>query len=454
MPYELPAEINPPQVDVCVPVPNDRQHIRAFLAQLEELGKYWAWDKDPTKSLAKQAAAVWASIHLVVAHRFDEADFGCGDDGCDGDDVGEILDGIQVIKNQITTLDGRVREMKAEVRRLLYTGTPTSVNPQAPGTTFDSTQPVASDQEADWRAAALCQGVRKFVYDTLYQYYLATLALYGGAAASAAALAFLFGGPLAGMIAGGTAAAIAGVLTAAVVAAVEDQETIDEVVCDLVKAMRGRAISQANFAAAVDSLDAGTGNRAVIVGALKQFRNQIENYLFMIDALGAGYTAAQAGAENDCCEDEITCEGWIDFQSDGIAFGSLWAGSLTAGQGVHFTYHNDPANVRSMNWRYGWEDPCSFDNSDFRVKLAQAVNNQVTVQVTVRRADTGAWVALGGPFTQNASPEWSITRETTTLVSEITGIGVQANVAEAVSPTASVIRGMWWGPDTTGTPPF
>lgn len=73
MPYELPAVIDPPdRIEICVPVPNDRQHIRAFLGQLEQLARYWSWDKDPTKTKARDAAAVWAAIHDEVAHKIDD----------------------------------------------------------------------------------------------------------------------------------------------------------------------------------------------------------------------------------------------------------------------------------------------------------------------------------------------------------------------------------------------
>lgn len=75
MPYELPENINADPIYICLPVPNDRNHVRAFLGQLSELGRYWSWAKDPTAVKARDAAAVWADIHDIAAHMIDDQEY-------------------------------------------------------------------------------------------------------------------------------------------------------------------------------------------------------------------------------------------------------------------------------------------------------------------------------------------------------------------------------------------
>src|SRR6185503_14895828 len=67
---------------VCVPVPKDQGHIRAFLGQLTELSKWLTWEKDGTDKAA-QAARRWMEITECVAKEIDEImskNCGCGCD--------------------------------------------------------------------------------------------------------------------------------------------------------------------------------------------------------------------------------------------------------------------------------------------------------------------------------------------------------------------------------------
>ena len=66
--YLFPAVIDPPQISVCVPVPDDVNHRRAFLAALNELARphSWQWDGGVNPS---GPALVWADIFDVVSAR-------------------------------------------------------------------------------------------------------------------------------------------------------------------------------------------------------------------------------------------------------------------------------------------------------------------------------------------------------------------------------------------------
>lgn len=79
--YLLPEIINPDDnICVCVPVPNDPGHIRAFLGQIHYLTQWLTWEKETTKS-GKLAAARWRDIYECVVAEVEHAmasNCGCG----------------------------------------------------------------------------------------------------------------------------------------------------------------------------------------------------------------------------------------------------------------------------------------------------------------------------------------------------------------------------------------
>jgi len=78
--YLLPEVIDPEEnICICVPIPKDWGHIRAFLGQLTELSKWQAWEKDGTTN-ASLAARRWFDIATCVAEEIDcaMAENGCG----------------------------------------------------------------------------------------------------------------------------------------------------------------------------------------------------------------------------------------------------------------------------------------------------------------------------------------------------------------------------------------
>lgn len=70
--YLLPETINPAgRVYICVPVPDDPNHIRAFLGQLDMLSHWNAWDRDTLKK-GTLAAQVWRDIVTQVRQNIDD----------------------------------------------------------------------------------------------------------------------------------------------------------------------------------------------------------------------------------------------------------------------------------------------------------------------------------------------------------------------------------------------
>lgn len=77
--YLIPENINPDEnICICVPVPKDWGHIRAFLGQLTELSKWITWEKTGGTEAA-QAARRWFEITECVQEAIDCAmSDGCG----------------------------------------------------------------------------------------------------------------------------------------------------------------------------------------------------------------------------------------------------------------------------------------------------------------------------------------------------------------------------------------
>lgn len=435
MPYQLPEVIDPEErIEICVPVPNDKNHIRAFLGQLEQLARYWSWDKDATKTLARDAAAVWAEIHLEVAHKIDDMEY-CGDES--GEDM--------------TAIEDMLRDIKSEMRLLSYDGTPASVNPNAPAVRFDDpTGSSGGTDEYGYRLTALCLAVRRFVYETL-KTVIERGALAAGVATPGVVL-LLTGGPI-GFVIGVIAAMTAAYLLAELVTAAENQEALDEVVCDLYRALRGRPTTAAQFEAAINSLADGTGDRAVIVFVLKQFSDEIQNYQMLLDGLGHGYTAAKAGAENDCCDEEPTCSGYIDFQNDGVPFGWIQGTVYIPGTGLQLTEIN--GSNRQAWWLHTWETPCVIGQGPnrFRFKRHSAQNNDIW-QVWVKRAIDGQWVGNTGASISDGDGWINAIPMNLNLPDGIIGIALQVYCPVAQPSNLTTARGLWWGSDVSGTPPF
>jgi hypothetical protein len=75
--WRLPAVIDPPtRIGVCVPVPDEPEHRRAFLGALLELARWWNWQRDPARR-GREAARVWFEIWRQVQEALDERE-GCG----------------------------------------------------------------------------------------------------------------------------------------------------------------------------------------------------------------------------------------------------------------------------------------------------------------------------------------------------------------------------------------
>lgn len=376
MPYALPEVIDPPQIEVCVPVPDDVNHKRAFLAQLNELQFYWNWDKDPTERAAADAAAVWRQIYFTVFDRL-MAGEGCGGEEVPDERTTAILQALADIKNEMRT-------------KLIYDGTPGSINPSAPGLLFDQGSAGESFTERLYRAAALCLAVRQYIYNTMHQAH-AAYAAGAGVVGVPATIAFLFGGPL-GMVAGGIVLTIAAIVYNDVLEAASDTAMLDQLVCDLYKALKGLPVSEANFQAALDGLDDGTGTRATAANFMKSFRNRQENYVYLLDLLGAGYDAALAGAEDECCPPECGFDVDLRINAGGAFVGY---GTLVLGAGLKATSLTGGSNQYEARIEFFFEEPCYATHANMRWRITES-DGSFNAYWYIRRASDNVWSPASG----------------------------------------------------------
>lgn len=94
--YLLPAVIDPPRISFCIEIPNEFNHILAFFGAMDDLTKWYNWQRDDAHTgteVAKVWANIWDKAHQAYMNRSEE---GCTDmtDPCcpeTNDLLGQIL---------------------------------------------------------------------------------------------------------------------------------------------------------------------------------------------------------------------------------------------------------------------------------------------------------------------------------------------------------------------------
>jgi len=71
--YRLPSEIDPQRVQFCIEIPNELNHIIAFWGALEELTKWWNWERDDAHT-ALPVTAVWLDVIKHARASFEAGD--------------------------------------------------------------------------------------------------------------------------------------------------------------------------------------------------------------------------------------------------------------------------------------------------------------------------------------------------------------------------------------------
>lgn len=215
------------------------------------------------------------------------------------DEVAE-LDALYTT-NQVT-----MRAIQSQALRdgleAIYDGTPTSINPQAPTTTW-------SYSGSDDGKAALCAALMAFVYQAARAQAesvragqiigLASIGLIAGLLIPGLNIFFLAGAAIAVLLGLGTV----GVTTEVAIAALTDTSALDEVVCYMRDQLDGAAVSASTWGGSLDSYPFAGGSHAAIVADFLK-ASLASNYLPFLNIIGTGYQ----GVTDDDTLPECPCD--------------------------------------------------------------------------------------------------------------------------------------------------
>jgi len=244
-----------------------------------------------------------------------------------------------IVEQGKQNLTRNVQQQQIESQRLRddyqdeYTGDPTSINPDAPTTDFG-----ASGDRLD----ALCSALMAYVYQAanaqvqaIVASDIAAYALLAGAAVlliPGLNLFFLAGASLALLAGGG----LIGVTTGTAIAALTDTDALNNVVCYMRDTLKAQSVSEANFAAVLNTYPFTPGSHeAIICDFLK---GQLgPNYLGMLDMLGQGYAGTTGGDPLPTCPCDAPPE-WERFLIDGFQPEDVNCGSVVDDGLGHATF--------------------------------------------------------------------------------------------------------------------
>jgi len=172
-----------------------------------------------------------------------------------------------------------------------YTGTPSSVNENAPDDYFSD--------GTDAREMALCMALDAYVTSYCEEWRRKAEWTLLGALAALFLTAIPGIGWVAVVVAAGAAYA-----TQVALNAVKDRDALDDVICCAYDALKGQTINAANFAACLNNCSFTPGsNSAIVRDFVAADLGEQGNLLAFYDSLGRAYLMALAGAEMCVCED-------------------------------------------------------------------------------------------------------------------------------------------------------
>lgn len=318
-----------PTICAVVRLPNHPLYRQAFLGAIQELGKWYNWEKSytPGDTRATETAAYMREFLLET----------CMTAVCPIDLRQNPLNPCEIQK----TYDGETWEtawfndlcqvpidpgimqmlnlLQQQQLEALYNGTPSSVNPNAPDDSF-ANNPT--------RRTALCIALKAWVGSVVHAYMQrAGIAL--GLSGLVIGLLGFFGpfGIAAGLVLGGSL----GLISLIGFNAAQDETAIDDIVCCMYEALTGQPISHAEFELALDNCNFTPGdNNAILRDIVAAELPSEGNYVAFLNVLGDSFLLSQAGV---ACEVNCDCPGW-DY---------VWASEPNIGDWVAATLTEFPA---------------------------------------------------------------------------------------------------------------
>jgi len=243
-------------------------------------------------------------------------------------DVSILVD--QANENLITTVTNRAIQSQAlrDIYADEYTGDPTSINPNAPTTTWSYSDTEQGD-------IALCAALMAFVYQfARSQADSVRAGQVGGLAAIALIAVLLIPGLNIFFVVGAAIAVLAGlgvvgVTTETAISALTDTDALDAVVCCMKDNMKDEAVSLATWEASLGGGGFTGGSNAQIVADFLG-ATLTDNYLVFLDFMGTAYVGAGADEQMpecpcadpppdpDCVDLAATQEQWFPLSSLGV----------------------------------------------------------------------------------------------------------------------------------------
>lgn len=178
----------------------------------------------------------------------------------------------------------------------IYDGSTTSIDPDAPTTTWDYSGATGGEQ-------ALCNAVQAYVQNQMLQYYNKLLIGIGAAAITTGILGWITGGLA--LIVGGVVVLAAGLAIAAVQSAINDAEAMKTMVCRLADDLNGVPTNEGDFWNAVTSLTCDNLNQCTIRDVLIAGAYKEVNYLYFLALIGEAKREVGAGIDNCPCGDDF-----------------------------------------------------------------------------------------------------------------------------------------------------
>lgn len=410
--FPLPSPVTGyPLICVTLKIPDNDQYRRDFLGHIWQLGKWWMWEQsgEPGDTRARDAAQYWRGLladHLVMGE--------CPVDCCD-----DILEAIAALQLQVDNqgkqnLTRNVQQQQVESQGLRdvyedkYDGSPTSINPDAPTVNFGS----SGD-----RLDALCAALMAYIYQAANAQVQALVAGDVAAFALLAAAAillipglnlFYLAGASLALLAGG---GIIGVSTGTAIEALTDTSALDNVVCYMRDQLKSLSVTQANFAAVLNTYPWSPGSHESIVADF--LKAQLgTNYLAMLDMLGQAYSGAINGQPLPSCP--CVVEDCLDFTSsdqDVAAYGGAgqwidgagWAQEVGGGVALIFNLSDAPNEIHSFRIEFSRAWAGATPNPDYDKFLGQ-------VSSATGTAPAAYWgfgadpLRTGSEITINAAP--------------------------------------------------
>lgn len=183
-------------------------------------------------------------------------------------------------------------DIQAQIWIDIFDGSPTSINPDAPTTTWN---------DGAERDLALCMAAQRYVYSFAETQAQKLNAAQGGLVGLAAGAVFFVGPLLAGVIVLTAAALTVAVSTA--LAALNDQTALLAVACCMYNGLQGQAVDSVSWEASLDSCGFTVGsNEAIVRDMVAGTLTEPSNLYAMYEAAGTAFAQVALGVGSCDCD--------------------------------------------------------------------------------------------------------------------------------------------------------